>query len=144
MDDEFDINLNEPMGDEGAPAEPEASEEPSPPAPPVAAVSARKPGLLGRLGARINQFFSHISLPEWNLRTFLYLLVPLIILLLLYCNWPAVRIDLFVWRFDAPKSVVFVVSLILGAGLLRFWQICTARRPGQKPAEEEPSAGNQI
>ena len=142
MDDEFDINLNELMGDEEAPAESEASEEPSPPAP--EAVSARKPGVLSRAVASVNQFFSRISLPKWNLPTFLYLLVVLIILVLLACNWPPVRIDLLVWRFDAPKSVVFIINLIIGAGLLRLWQIYARRHAVAQPAEQQSSSPNQI
>ncbi len=143
MDDEFDIDVSKPTEDEETGGAPQTAEEPSAD-PGATAVAARKPGLIGRLAANTNQFFSRISLPEWNLRTFLYLLVALIIAVLLARNWPPVRIDLFGWRFDAPKSVVFIVSLILGAGLLRLWQICAARRPGQKQAEEEPSVGNQI
>ena len=133
MADNFDIDVDEPVGEEATAAE--ELEEPSPPQ--AEAVSARKPGLIGRWAANVNQFFSRITLPQWNLRTFLYLLVALIVLVLVTRNWTPVRIDLFGWHFDAPKPVVFIVSLALGAGLLRLCQVCAVRRTGQKPTEEQ-------
>ena len=146
MGDEFDINVNDLTTDEEALAEPEVAEEPAlqeVEQAPAEAVSARKPGLLNRLALKFNQLFSRIHLPEWDWRIFLYGLVALIILVLLWYNWPAVRIDLLVWRFDAPKSVVFLVSLALGAGLLRVWQIYTGRRGAEERAEEQPSADSE-
>ena len=130
MTEEFNSDLIEPTTDEEA-AEAER---------PVAqAVPARKPRLIGRWVESVNQFFSRITLPEWNLRTFLYVLVALIVIVLVTRNWPAVRIDLFGWHIDAPKPVVFVVSLALGAVLLRLWQVYAGRRGVQEPAEEESS-----
>ena len=143
MGDEFDIDIGEPSGDEEAAGEAEVAEEPSLEESAeealAQAVGARKPGLISRWGAGINQFFSRITLPQWNLRTFLYLLVALIILVLLARNWTLVRIDLFGWHFDAPKPVVFIISLILGAVLLRLWQVYVGRRTAQEPTEEQSS-----
>lgn len=142
MGDEFDIDVNDLTTDEAAAPEPEPAggstpQEP-PEQPPTQAVSARKPGPVGRLVLRISQFFSRITLPQWDLRSFLYVLVALIIAWLLLRNWPAVRIDLLVWRFDAPKSLVFLISLALGAVLLQISQTYSKRRVTRQEAEEPP------
>ena len=143
MDDEFDIDIGEPSGDEEAAGEPEVAEEPSVEESAeealAQAVGARKPGLISRWGAGINQFFSRITLPQWNLRTFLYVLVTLIVLWLLACNLPPVRINLFGSHIDAPKSAVFIINLILGAGLLRLCQVYAGRRAAREHNKEQSS-----
>jgi len=83
------------------------------------AVPARKPGWLARLGSRISNQVSCIELPEWNLRNFLYGLALLIAVILIARNWVDVRLDIVVWRFDVPKSVVIIAAILLGAGLVR-------------------------
>ena len=142
MAEEFDSDSIEPTTDEQA-AEAEQPVGTQPEQRPMAqAVPARKAGLIGRWIESVNQFFSRITLPEWTLRTFLYLLVALIILVLLARNWTLVRIDLFGWHFDAPKPVVFAVSLALGAVLLRLWQVYVGRRGVEEPTEPKSSAGS--
>jgi len=139
MDDDFDIDVTELAADEETSAETEVTEELPPEQPPAEAVAARKPGLIARWAVRTNQFFSRITLPQWNLRTFLYVLVTLIVLWLLACNLPPVRINLFGFHIDAPKSAVFIINLALGAGLLRLWQFYVGRRTVREQAAEEPS-----
>ncbi len=142
MAEEFDSNSIEPTADEQAAEAKEPAGGQPEPRPVAQAVTARKPGLIGRWMGSINRFFSQITLPEWNLRTFLYLLVALIILVVLARNWTLVRIDLFGWHFDAPKPVVFAVSLALGAVLLRLWQVYVGRHGVEEPTEPKSSAGS--
>ena len=136
MGDEFDVEVNDLTT--GEPAAAEAAQQPE-----AAAVYARQPGLLQRLAVKANRLLSGLSLPQWNLRSFLYSLLVLIILVLLVRNWTAVRIDLFGWRVDAPKPVVFIISLALGAGLLRWWQTHTERRAAGGPAQEQPKSDSE-
>lgn len=105
---------------------------------PAKAVSARKPGWLSRMGNNIGQQVARIDLPPWNFRNFLYGLAVLIILILFFRNWVDVRLDFIIWRFDIPKSIVVVVPLLLGAGLLRAWQLYRQRQSAatqQSPEE---------
>ena len=85
---------------------------------PAKAVPARKPGWLARLGERLTNQIARIGLPEWNLRNFLYGLALLIAVILIARNWVDVRLDIVVWRFDVPKSVVIIAAMLLGAGLV--------------------------
>ncbi len=104
---------------------------------PARAVPARKPGWLARLGERISNQVSRIGLPEWNLRNFLYGLALLIALILIARNWVDVRLDVLVWRFDIPKSVVIILAILLGAGLVRAWDAFRRRRAVQADESEE-------
>ncbi len=85
---------------------------------PAKAVPARKPGWLVRLGERITNQIARIGLPEWNLRNFLYGLALLVTFVLIWRNWVDVRLDVVIWRFDVPKSVVIIAAALLGAGLV--------------------------
>ena len=119
------------LADTGIPGEPET-------APPAKAVPARKPGWLSRLGNRMAERVSRIDLPDWNLRNFLYGLAVLIAIILIARNWVDVRLDLIIWRFDIPKSVVIIAALLLGAGLMRAWDAWRTRRAAaDQPFEEE-------
>ena len=130
MGDEFDVEVNDLTT--GEPAAAEAAQQPE-----AAAVYARQPGLLQRLAVKANRLLSGLSLPQWNLRSFLYSLLVLILLVLLVRNWTAVRIDLFGWHLDMPKPVFFIVGFVLGAGLHWWWRIHTQRRAAGQQADEQ-------
>ncbi len=100
------------------------------------AIPAHKPGWLARLGSRVGNQLSRIELPEWNLRNFLYGLALLIAVILVARNWVDTRLDIIIWRFDVPKSVVIIVAVLLGAGLVRAWDAYRRRR-GDKVEESE-------
>jgi len=104
---------------------------------PAKAVPARKPSWLARLGERISNQIARIGLPEWNLRNFLYGLALLIVLILTWRNWIDVRLDVLVWRFDVPKSVLIIAAILLGAGLVRAWDAYHSRRAAQAEQSEE-------
>jgi uncharacterized integral membrane protein len=155
-DDDFDIDVDALAGDEeeAAPAPPTApalaTACPAPAATPAAAaqasaggasraMSARKPGPWQQLGDKVTAPFTRVRLPEWNLKTFIYLLGILIILWFLLENWPPCRVRLLVWNGEAPKNVLFIANLVLGALLLRWWQIFTASRQARRDAAAQPS-----
>jgi len=104
---------------------------------PAKAVPARKPSWLARLGERISNQIARIGLPEWNLRNFLYGLALLIVLILTWRNWIDVRLDVLVWRFDVPKSVLIIAAILLGASLVRAWDAYHSRRAAQAEQSEE-------
>ncbi len=104
---------------------------------PAKAVPARKPGWLARLGERISNQIARIGLPEWNLRNFLYGLALLVTFVLIWRNWVDVRLDVVIWRFDVPKSVVIIAAILLGAGLVRGWDAYHSRRAAQAERSEE-------
>ncbi len=121
----------EPAAELDLPGEAEA-------APAAKAVPARKPGWLSRLGNRMAACISRIDLPDWNLRNFLYGLAVLVAIILVARNWVDVRLDLIIWRFDIPKSVVIIAALLLGAALMRAWDVWRTRRAAaDQPFEEE-------
>ncbi len=138
-DDGFDIDVDALAGDD---AEPEPA--PAAPATPteaeVRAMSARRPGPWHQLGDKVAAPFQRVRLPEWNLRTFAYLFLVLLILWFLLENWPPCRVRLLVWNGEAPKTVLFLFNLLLGAGLLRWWQIGMAGRQARKEAAQEAAA----
>ncbi len=104
---------------------------------PAKAIPARKPGWLARLGERISNQIARIGLPEWNLRSFLYGLAILIAFILIWRNWVDVRLDVLVWRFDVPKSVVIIAAILLGAVLVRGWDAYHSRRAARAEQSEE-------
>ncbi len=122
-------------GAPGAEARPPAAEAEAP----VRAMTARKPSRWHRLGDRVVAPFARLRLPQWNLRTFLYLLLIVIILWFLLENWPPCRVRLLVWNGEAPKTVLFLFNLLLGALLLRWWQLYAAARAARRAAQEEAS-----
>jgi uncharacterized integral membrane protein len=148
--DEFDIDVEALAGEddsqqpEPAPA-PEVEPEPEPvpeaeaPARPPRVMSTRKPGQLQKLTDKVKAPLSRLKLPEWNARTFFNLLGLLLVLWFLLENWPPARVEVLIWNFDAPKTVLFLFNLILGAFLLRGWQIFLAQRVARK-ADAEAAA----
>ncbi len=109
---------------------------------PAQAVSARRPGWLAQMGNRVAVPLSRIDLPQWNWRTFLYGLAVLVIFILIWRNWVDVRLDLILWRFDIPKSIVIVACVLLGAGLMRAWEMCCERRVAKtEDAQEDDQRG---
>lgn len=141
MPDEFDLDVEalaageepEPPEPETAPAEGEAPEEEEQ----AHAMSARKPGLLQRLTTKAAAPLQRLRLPEWNLHTFFYLLLLILILWFLLGNWAPARVKLLVWTAEAPKTILFLLNLLLGAALLRGWQMFIAQRAARKQAEAE-------
>ena len=134
MTDELDA-LEEELTGESPPVAP-AAEEP-PVHQPAKAVPARKPGWWGRLGDRATGWVGRIELPQWNLRNFLYGLLLLIVLILFFRNWTAVRLDLVLWRFDVPKSLVILGALLLGALIMRAWDVHQNRRAAEAEVAEQ-------
>jgi len=130
MTDELD-DLQHPAAEE---AEPDIEAQVPHPA---KAVPARKPGWLARLGQQIGNQLSRIGLPEWNLRNFLYGLALLIALILIGRNWVDVRLDMLIWRFDIPKSVVIIAAILLGVGLVRAWEGYRRRQAARANEPEE-------
>ncbi len=104
---------------------------------PAKAVPARKPGWLARLGERITNQIARIGLPEWNLRNFLYGLALLVTFVLIWRNWVDVRLDVVIWRFDVPKSVVIIAAILLGAGLVRAWDAYCRRQVNRVEESED-------
>ena len=141
-DDDFDIDVDALAGEDAeseplpvAPATPAAGE-----AAEVRAMSARKPGPWHQLGDKVAAPFQRVRLPEWNLKTFAYLFLIIIILWFLLENWPPCRVRLLVWNGEAPKTVLFLVNLLLGAVLLRWWQVSMAQRQARKEAAQQAAA----
>ena len=89
-----------------------------------------KPGPLARIWDRVSAPFSHLKLPDWNLRTFAWLLLGLIILTFLITNWAPMRFSLFGRGIELPKSLA--ILLLIGVGFLGGW---LARAP--RPEEDE-------
>ena len=147
MPDEFDIDVEELAGEEeGEPQAPEAlvrpeSEEAGPI--PARAMSSRKPGQLQKLAHKVRAPLDRVKLPEWNLRTFFALLLVLLVLWFLLENWPPARVEVLIWNLDAPKTVLFLFNLILGALGLRGWQLFMAGRAARK-AEREALAAAAV
>ena len=151
MPDEFDIDLEDLDDDEDdLDAEPEAT--PAPAAKPALAaapaavpgraprvMTARKPGQFKQLTDKVKAPLNRIKLPEWNLRTFAQLLGIVLVLWFLLENWPPARVEVLIWNFDAPKTVLFLFNVILGALLLRGWQIFLLQRAARR-AELEAAA----
>ncbi|NLO74842.1 MAG: hypothetical protein GX100_12135 [candidate division WS1 bacterium] len=146
MPDEFDIDVEALAGEteEPQPA-PESTSQPATKAAEKAAaptprvLSAHKPGPLQKLTSKVRAPLTRLKLPEWNLRTFLQLLGIILVLWFLLENWPPARVKVLIWDFDAPKTVLFLFNVILGALLLRGWQIFLAQRAARR-AEAEAAA----
>jgi len=145
-DDDFDIDVDALAGeqDESEPAVAApagAAEAPKKPTPAeVRAMSARKPGLWRQVGDKVAAPFQRARLPEWNLKTFAYLLLLIIIIWFLLENWPPCRVRLLVWNGEAPKTVLFLVNLLIGAALLRWWQVFVAARQARRESAQQAAA----
>jgi len=133
-DDDLDLELDdEPVRTERRPA-PAVTVKPAP-AKPVApaksaapAAAAERKGWRAGLGgsvARVRQF-------KWNLRSFLCLLAVLIVLVVLVENWVPTRFYALGLAFEMPRTVMFVVDLVIGAALMWLWM----RRSANGPEEE--------
>ncbi len=103
---------------------------------PARAIPARKPGWLHRFGNAVTARLARVDLSLWNLRNFVYGLAGIIALVLIVRNWVDVRLDFVFWRFDIPKSIVIIVAIVLGAGLMRLCQAHRQRQAAQ-PAQPE-------
>ena len=148
MPDEFDIDVEELAGEDDLEAEAKPAPAPVQPAPkaegapvrPPRLMTARKPGQFEQLTRKVTAPLARVKLPEWNLRTFGALLGVILVLWFLLENWPPARVELLIWSFDAPKTVLFLFNLILGALALHFWQSHMAQRAARKQAELEAQA----
>jgi uncharacterized integral membrane protein len=124
-DDDLDLELDdEPV----KPARPAKPAKPAPvskaaaptEAPPANAVGARPPSFAQR--AR-----DYIRRPQFNGRTFLTILIALIVLVVLAENWTPVRFYLFGIALELPKAIAFLLDVAIGAVLMWLW----LRRPGK-------------
>ena len=88
---------------------------------PARATASRRPGAIARLLASIAAPFASIRMPRWDVRTFAYVLVALIVLAILIENWDPVRLNLFGLRFEMPKAIAFALDVALGAMLMWLW-----------------------
>lgn len=149
-DDDFDVDVEALAGDDQEPepivtaAASPAATSGEPTAGQARAMSARKPGLWQQLGDKAAAPFARVRLPEWNLKTFAYLLLVILILWFLLENWPPCRVRLLIWNGEAPKTVLFLVNLIIGAALLRWWQLFMAQRQARKEAAQAAGAALQA
>lgn len=148
MPDEFDINVEELAGEVGgakAPAPEAVAATPAPAAAaPARAMSSRKPGQFQKLAHKVRAPLERVKLPEWNLRTFFALLLVLLVLWFLLENWPPARVEVLIWNFDAPKTVLFLFNLILGALGLRAWQVFMANRAARKAEQAAAAAAAEA
>jgi uncharacterized integral membrane protein len=144
--DEFDIDVealageteeSHPATEATAQSAAESARQPAPRTPRV--LSAHKAGPLQKFTNKVKEPLGRIKLPEWNLRTFLQLLGLILVLWFLLENWPPARVKVLIWDFDAPKTVLFLFNVILGALLLRGWQIFLTQRAARR-AEAEAAA----
>ena len=119
-----DLLTDDDLGDELEAEEVEAADERSRVTPSL------RPGVLTRMWERICAPFARLKLPPWNLRTFAWLLLGLIVLTFLISNWSPMRFYMFGRGIELPKSVAIIV--LLGVGFLGGW---LARAP--KPEEDE-------
>jgi uncharacterized integral membrane protein len=95
----------------------------------------RAPGLFSRLGQRITAPVAKRKPSElWNARIIGILVLAALIVWLLAVNLGPVRIVLFFWTVDMPKTVGFLLDVALGALLMWLW---LRRKSAKKPAEGE-------
>ena len=127
-DDDLDLELDdEPVVSKPRPAAPAAARPaPAKPAPASAASPAARPaatpvtprkGWLGNLSdsaAAVRGF-------TWNTRTFVWLLLVLVAIVLIAENWAPVRFYFFGFAFEMPKAISFILDLALGALLMWLW-----------------------
>ena len=141
-DDDFDIDVDELAGEDlevaAACPPPAGAARPAPVGGQARTMSARKPGPMHQLGDKIAAPFTRVRLPEWNLQTFAYLLGIIIILWFLLENLAPVRVRLLVWNGEAPKTLLFIVNLLLGAALLLCGQRWSAARSSRRDTAATP------
>ncbi len=138
-DDDLDLELDdEPVRSERRPAAPTPKVTPTPtPAPELAAAAKPQPvatptrerkGLAKSLGGPLAWLRDF----RWNIRTFLSLLLALVVLVILAENWVPVRFYALGFSFDLPRTLTFVIDLAIGALLMWLW----LRRPGRDAGGE--------
>ena len=140
-DDDLDLELDdEPLASERRPT-PAASAKPAPakPVAPAAAATARPQALvepagkgkswLGGLGGPVGWLRDF----RWTVRNFLSILVVLIVLVVLIENWVPVRFYALGFAFEMPRTVTFVIDLVIGALLMWLW----LRRPAHGAEDGE-------
>lgn len=117
--------------DEPAPAEPaEALPAGAPPEEKSRVAPSLRPGPLARAWQKVCTPFCRLTLPTWNLRTFAWLLLGLVVLAFLIANWAPMRFFFFGLRPELPKSIAIIVLLGVGFAAGRL-----TRAP--KPQEDE-------
>jgi len=121
-----DDNLSiDELGEEEA--EPTAAEPPK--------KKEGRPGFFGRLGQRIMAPFAALRPAELlGPRTIGLVILAALIVWLLLANLAPVRVMLFFWTVDIPKTLAFLVDVALGAVLMWLWLRPKAQK---KPGEEE-------
>jgi len=80
-------------------------------------VTEKKPGFFGRMLAPVSDGASKLMPPNWTFKSFLIVLVALILLILIVENWPAMRLNFFGLHADIPKSVIIILDFALGFGV---------------------------
>jgi uncharacterized integral membrane protein len=131
-DDDLDLDLDdEPVVSERrpavaapktAPAKPSPQDQAAPAKPqaPVASTGERK-GWLRGMGDSVDRVRGF----KWNVRSFLTVLAALVVLVILIENWVPVRFYALGFAFEMPRTVTFVIDLVIGALLVWLWM----RRP---------------
>lgn len=79
------------------------------------AVGVKKPSLVARASA-------YVKHPQWNGRTFLGLLIFLIVVVLFAENISPVRFYFMGLALELPKSIAFILNVAIGALLMWLWQ----------------------
>jgi len=140
-DDDLDLELDdEPVRRERRPAPAVAAHTP-PVKPattaPVAAAKVPAPaeaadkrtGWLGGLLAPVTWVRDF----KWTVRNFLSILIALIVLVVLIENWVPVRFYALGCAFELPRTVTFVIDLVIGALLMWLW----LRRPARGAEDDQ-------
>ncbi|MBU0608433.1 MAG: hypothetical protein KKI08_11145 [Armatimonadetes bacterium] len=136
-DDDLDLELDdEPVRREPRPAPaPTAPVKPAATAAVTAAKAAapaeagKRPGWLGGLLAPV----AWIRDFRWTVRNFLSILIALVVLVVLIENWVPVRCYALGFAFEMPRTVTFVIDLVIGALLMWLW----LRRPARGAEDDQ-------
>jgi uncharacterized integral membrane protein len=132
-DDDLDLELDdEPVVKERkpAPAAKPVAASPAPTVKPVEPVGERKGwrgGIVGSV-ARAKAF-------RWDLKTFVYLLLGIVLLVIFIENWVPVRFYALGLTFEIPRTVAFVIDMAIGAALMWLWLRRGARSEGEEAGE---------
>lgn len=128
MSDDLDLDLDafdpekhprKPRSEAAASAAQPAAEADAKPA--AKAVAARLPGLASRVGASVSAPLSAVREHRWDLKTFLWGLLGLILLVLLIENWVPMRFYFLGLRFELPRALAFIVDMAIGGLILWLW-----------------------
>jgi uncharacterized integral membrane protein len=115
--DELDLELEADLEPAAAPVKAPEVEARKP----AKAAPARKPGPLLRLWNSFNDWLVSISRLSGDWKTFGWVLLVLVALAILVENWAPVRVSIFGARFELPKSLGFLLNILIGAALSWFW-----------------------